>query len=62
MASLIGRSENIPHGHKHRGDDRTDDKAVNAENRHAPKGCDENHLVGHLGVFTDENLTQDVVH
>ena len=49
------RGEEIPGGHKHRGDHRADHEAVEAEDREAAERGDEHDVVGNLRVLADED-------
>jgi len=55
------RDIDVPDSEEHGRDDRSDDKSIDAEHRHAAKGGDHHHVVGHAGVLADEDWAQQVV-
>lgn len=59
---VIAPGEEVPAGDKQRGNQRPNDKAVNAVQFHTAEGGDQNQVVRHFGVFPHQQRAQDVVH
>ncbi len=59
---MIATGEEIPAGDKQRGNQRANDKAVNAVQLHPAKRGDQDQVVRHFGVFPHQQRAQDIVH
>ena len=56
-----GHTVYFPDGYKKRGYDWPDDHSHNSKHDNAAQSAEEDHQFVHLGVFTDQNRTEQIV-